>query len=115
MSAITNFARWSGFAYVTFVTDVFSRCIVVWRVASTLNADDLSPQAFDTAAWDAGGHLAGLVSHADAASYHLALVYTDRIFEPGAIPSYRTPIETEQAYNSDQESPLPATAGQETG
>lgn len=84
---ITYVATWSGFAYVAFVTDVFSRRIVGWRVASTLKADILPLQALDMAAWDAGGDLAGLVHHADHGSNYLAVVYTDRILELGATPS----------------------------
>jgi transposase InsO family protein len=84
---ITYVATWSGFAYVAFVTDVFSRRIVGWRVAATLKADILPLQALDMAAWDAGGDLAGLVHHADHGSNYLAVVYTDRILELGATPS----------------------------
>ena len=78
---VTYVATWSGFAYVAFVTDVFSRRIVGWRVASILKADVLPLQALDMAAWDAGGDLAGLVHHADHGSNYLAVVYTDRILE----------------------------------
>lgn len=170
---ITYVATWSGFAYVAFVTDVFSRRIVGWRVAATLKADILPLQALDMAAWDAGGDLAGLVHHADHGSNYLAVVYTDRILELGATPStgsvgdsydnalaeavnglfktelirrrgpwrtveqvelatlewvwwwnnsrlhgeldYRTPVEVEKAYYSDEQSALPASTGQETG
>lgn len=84
---ITYVATWSGFAYVAFVTDVFSRRIVGWRVAATLKADVLPLQALDMAAWDAGGNLDGLVHHADHGSNYLAVVYTDRILELGAQPS----------------------------
>jgi len=84
---VTYVATWSGFAYVAFVTDVFSRRIVGWRVASTLKTDVLPLQALDMAAWDAGGDLAGLVHHADHGSNYLAGVYTDRIVELGAKPS----------------------------
>ena len=84
---VTYVATWSGFAYVAFVTDVFSRRIVRWRVASTSTADVLPLQALDMAAWDAGGDLAGLVHHADHGSNLLAAVYTDRILELGAKPS----------------------------
>jgi len=84
---VTYVATWSGFAYVAFVTDVFSRRIVGWRVASTLKTDVLPLQALDMAAWDAGGDLAGLVHHADHGSNYLAVVYTDRIVELGARPS----------------------------
>jgi transposase InsO family protein len=36
---ITYVATWSGFAYAAFVTDVFSRRILGWRVSNTLRAD----------------------------------------------------------------------------
>jgi len=36
---ITYVARWKGFVYVAFVTDVFSRRIVGWRVSSSLRSD----------------------------------------------------------------------------
>ena len=35
MSDLTYVATWSGFAYVYFITDAFSRMIVGWRVART--------------------------------------------------------------------------------
>ena len=83
-------ATWSGFAYVAFVTDVYSRRIVGWNVAATLKADILPLQALDMAAWQAGGRLDGLVHHADHGSNYLAMVYTDRIAELGATPSTGT-------------------------
>jgi putative transposase len=87
---VTYVATWSGFAYVAFVTDVYSRRIVGWNVASTLRADILPMQALDMAAWDAGGDLAGLTHHSDHGSNYMAMVYTDRIVELGAIPSTGT-------------------------
>jgi len=36
---ITYVRAWQGFAYVAFVTDAFSRRIVGWNVAQTLQAD----------------------------------------------------------------------------
>jgi transposase InsO family protein len=47
---ITYVATWSGFSYVAFVTDVFSRLIVGWRVANTLSAD-LALDALEMAIW----------------------------------------------------------------
>ncbi|WP_374196213.1 IS3 family transposase [Agromyces sp. ISL-38] len=87
---VTYVATWSGFAYVAFVTDVYSRRIVGWNVAATLKADVLPLQALDMAAWAAGGRLDGLVHHADHGSNYLAVVYTDRIVELGAEPSTGT-------------------------
>ena len=36
---ITYVATWSGMVYVAFVTDVFSRDIVGWRVLKTMETD----------------------------------------------------------------------------
>ena len=83
---VTYVATWSGFAYVAFVTDVYSRRIVGWNVAATLKADILPLRALDMAAWAAGGKLDGLIHHADHGSNYLSLVYTDRIAELGAKP-----------------------------
>ncbi|WP_156160818.1 IS3 family transposase [Demequina maris] len=87
---ITYVATWSDFAYVAFVTDVFSRRIVGWNVASTLKAEILPLQALDMAAWDAGGDLTGLTHHSDHGSNYMAMVYTDRVVELGAKPSTGT-------------------------
>lgn len=65
---ITYVRTWQGFAYVAFVTDVFSRRIVGWNVASTLKADILPLQALDMAAFTAGGDLTGLTHHSDHGS-----------------------------------------------
>lgn len=84
---ITYVRTWQGFAYVAFITDVYSRRIAGWNVASTLKADILPLQALDMAAWSAGGDLTGLIHHADHGSNYLSLVYTSRIAELGAEPS----------------------------
>jgi transposase InsO family protein len=87
---ITYVATWSGFAYVAFVTDVYSRRIVGWNVAATLKADVLPLQALNMAAWDAGGPLDGLTHHSDHGSNYMSLVYTERIVQLGATPSTGT-------------------------
>ncbi|GAA1958013.1 IS3 family transposase [Microbacterium aquimaris] len=87
---VTYVATWSGFAYVAFVTDVYSRRIVGWNVASTLRSEILPLQALDMAAWGAGGDLTGLTHHSDHGSNYMAMVYTDRIVELGAVPSTGT-------------------------
>ena len=83
---VTYVATWSGFAYVAFVTDVYSRRIVGWNVASTLRSEILPMQALDMAAWHAGGRLDGLIHHADHGSNYTAMVCTGRIVELGAVP-----------------------------
>lgn len=83
-------ATWSGFACVSFVTDVFSPRIVGWNVASTLKADVLPMQALEMAAWQYGGDLGGAIHHSDHGSNYMAAVYTSRVEELGAIPSTGT-------------------------
>ncbi len=36
---ITFVATWTGFVYVAFITDVFARSIVSWRVSRSLHTD----------------------------------------------------------------------------
>jgi putative transposase len=62
---ITYVLTWSGFAYVAFVTDVFSRRIVGWRVASTLRSS-LALDALEMAVWTRRDEqLDRLVHHSD--------------------------------------------------
>jgi putative transposase len=84
---LTYVATWAGFAYVAFVIDAFSRMIVGWRVATTLRAT-LALDALEMAVWarrDAG--LDGLVHHSDRGGQYLAIRYTERLAEEGAVAS----------------------------
>ena len=84
---ITYVATWSGFAYAAFVTDVFARRIVGWRVSNTLRAD-LALDALEMAIWTrAEEDLAGLVHHSDRGVQYLSIVYTERLAEQGAVTS----------------------------
>ena len=47
---LTYVSTWSGFVYVAFVIDVFSRYIVGWRVSHSLHAD-LALDALEMAIW----------------------------------------------------------------
>lgn len=87
---ITYVRTWQGFAYVAFVTDVFSRRIVGWNVSSTLKADVLPLQALNMAAFASKSDLSGLTHHSDHGSNYMSMVYTDRIIELGAMPSTGT-------------------------
>jgi putative transposase len=77
----------AGFAYTAFVTDAFSRRIVGWQVAASLQVD-LALDALELALWarrdDA---LEGLVHHSDRGSQFLAVRYTARLEEAGIVPS----------------------------
>ena len=64
---ITYVATWSGFVYVAFVTDAFSRRIVGWWVSCSLRSD-LALDALEMALWARGKHADGLVHHSDRGS-----------------------------------------------
>jgi putative transposase len=84
---ITYVATWSGFAYAAFVTDVFSRRIVGWRVAATLRTD-LALDALEMAMWSRRSEdLAGLVHHSDRGCQYLSIRYTERLGQAGAVSS----------------------------
>ena len=74
-------ATWSGFVYVAFVVDVFSRRIVGWRVSSSLKTD-LTLDALEQAIYqrDVNGDL---VHHSDRGSQYLSIRYTQRLADAG--------------------------------
>jgi putative transposase len=78
---ITYVATWVGFVYVAFVTDVFSRRIVGWRVANSLRSD-LALDALEQAL-HVRSDLAGLVHHSDRGVQYLSIRYTERLAEMG--------------------------------
>jgi putative transposase len=83
---LTYVASWSGFVYVAFVIDAFSRFIVGWQAARSLRTD-LALDALEMAIWARRGELDGLVHHSDRGSQYLAIRYTERLAEAGAVTS----------------------------
>ncbi len=84
---LTYVSTWRGVAYVAFVTDVFSRSIVGWKVSTTLRAD-LALDALEMAIWARGSvDLEGLVHHSDRGVQYLAIRYTERLAGAGAVCS----------------------------
>lgn len=82
---ITYVATWVGFAYVAFVTDVFSRRIVGWRVSSSLRSD-LALDALEQAL-HANPGAEGVVHHSDRGTQYTAIRYTERLAEAGVVRS----------------------------
>ena len=82
---LTYVATWAGFVYVAFITDVFSRKIVGWRVCSSLRSD-LALDALEQAL-HARGDLEQLIHHSDHGVQYLAIRYTDRLADAGIEPS----------------------------
>jgi putative transposase len=84
---ITYVATWSGFVYVAFVVDLFSRRIVGWRASTSLRAD-LALDALEHALWQrARDHadVTGVVHHSDRGVQYLSIRYTERLAEAGAV------------------------------
>ncbi len=87
LADITYVSTWSGFCYVAFITDAFSRAIVGWRVSKSLRAD-LALDALEMAIWArSAGDLGDLVHHSDRGVQYLAIRYTERLAEEGAVTS----------------------------
>ena len=78
---ITFVATWSGFVYVAFVVDVFSRYIVGWRVSRSMQTD-LVLDALEQAIW-ARKETQNLIHHSDRGSQYLSIRYTERLAEAG--------------------------------
>ena len=82
---ITYVATWSGFVYVAFVIDVFSRYIVGWRVLKSMHTE-LVLDALEQALW-ARGKPKGVIHHSDRGSQYLSIRYTERLAEAGLTAS----------------------------
>ncbi len=71
----------SGWVYVAFIIDVFSRMIVGWQANSSLRSD-LAIDALEMAVWNrqrAGADLDGLVHHSDRGVQYLSIRYSERL------------------------------------
>ena len=78
---ITYVSTWSGFVYVAFVVDVFSRYIVGWRVLRMMQTE-LVLDALEQALW-ARGKPKGVTHHSDRGSQYLSIRYSERLSEAG--------------------------------
>ncbi len=78
----------AGFVYTAFLIDAFSRAIVGWRVSTSLRAE-LALDALEMAIWarGEGADLDGLVHHSDRGVQYLAIRYTERLADEGAVGS----------------------------
>ncbi len=77
----TYVATWSGCVYVAFMTDVYSRRIVGWRVSRSMTTEFVL-DALEQALW-ARYKPKGLIHHSDRGSPYLSLRYSERLAEAG--------------------------------
>jgi putative transposase len=78
---LTYVATWSGFVYVAFVIDVFSRKIVGWRTMKSLRSD-LALDALEQALWSRAD-TEGLIHHSDRGVQYVSIRYTERLAAAG--------------------------------
>jgi len=84
---LTYVSTWTGFVYVAFVIDVFSRFIVGWRVSNSLHTE-LALDALEMAIWARRDEdLAGLVHHSDRGVQYTSIRYAERLAGERAVRS----------------------------
>src|SRR4051794_38573821 len=79
----------AGWVYAAFVIDVHSRRVVGWQLSRSLRTD-LALDALEMGIWTrrrAGRDVAGLIHHSDKGVQYLAVRYTQRLAEAGAVAS----------------------------
>ncbi|WP_420882600.1 IS3 family transposase [Streptomyces noursei] len=84
---LTYIRTWSGWVYVAFVLDVYSRMIVGWQLATHMRTD-LPLDALEMALWRRGIKKgSGLIHHSDRGSQYVSIRYGERLIEAGATAS----------------------------
>ena len=77
----------SGWVYVAFIVDVFSRRVVGWQASRSLRTD-LALDALEMAIWTRrGDSLTELIHHSDRGSQYVAIRYTERLADAGGVRS----------------------------
>lgn len=84
---LTYVRTWSGWVYVAFVLDVYSRVIVGWQLATHMRTD-LPLDALEMALWRRGIKKgSGLIHHSDCGSQYVSIRYSERLTDVGAAAS----------------------------
>ncbi len=76
----------SGWVYVAFIVDVYSRYVVGWQASRSLRSD-LAIDALEMAMHNREGDLAGLVHHSDRGVQYLCVRYADRLADNSIVAS----------------------------
>ena len=87
LADLTYIRTWSGWVYVAFVLDAYSRRIVGWQAATHMRTD-LPLDALEMALWRQKIKKdTDLVHHSDRGSQYVSIRYTERLAEVGASAS----------------------------
>lgn len=84
---MTYVRTWSGWVYVAFVLDVFSRTVVGWQAASHMRTE-LPLDALEMALWRRRIKTgSGLIHHSDRGSQYVSIRHSERLADIGASAS----------------------------
>jgi putative transposase len=84
---LTYVKTFTGWVYVAFVIDVYSRSVVGWQTSTSLRSD-LAIDALEMAIYARSDRdLDGLIHHSDRGVQYLAIRYTERLAEAGVVNS----------------------------
>lgn len=86
VSDFTYVSTWQGFVYVAFITDVYARRIVGWKVSSSSRTDFVL-DALEQALYARRPAENQLIHHSDRGSQYVSIRYTERLAEAGIEPS----------------------------
>ncbi len=87
VSDFTYVSTWQGWLYVAFVIDVFARCIVGWRVSSSMQTDFVLDALEQALYARQPGRDGALIHHSDRGSQYVSIRYSERLAEAGIEPS----------------------------
>lgn len=115
---ITYCRTFAGWVYAAFVIDVFTRRVVGWQLSKSLRTD-LALDALAMGIWTrqhSGHDVSGLSHHSDKGVQYVAVRYTQRLVEAGAVASVGSTGDSydnalAEAFNSLFRRSLSATAG----
>jgi putative transposase len=104
---ITYCRTFAGWVYAAFVIDVFSRRVVGWQLSTSLRTD-LALDALEMGLWTRARHdrdTTGVVRHSDKGVQYVAVRYTQRLVEAGAVASVGSTVNSydnalAEAFNS---------------
>lgn len=87
VSDFTYVSSWQGMVYVAFVIDVFARCIVGWRVSTSMTTGFVLDALNQAICQRTPSGADSLIHHSDRGSQYLSIKYTERLAEAGIDPS----------------------------
>jgi putative transposase len=89
LADLTYVKTHTGWVYVAFIIDAYSRMVVGWQASRSLRSD-LAIDALEMAVFNrrrAGADLSGLVHHSDRGVQYLSIRYSQRLADNGVVAS----------------------------